>query len=832
MKKGLSLFVTSTIVASSIGMLANISYADSNEVSRISGKDRYETCAEISKKSFKKSDVAVITSGENYPDALSSGAFATKYDAPLLLVRNNQIPDSISNELKRLGVKEIKLIGGDSSISKSLFDLLAKNYKIERISGVNRFETSLRVAQSINTLKGKSDGNIFVNGNNFSDALVATSLATKLNKNIILTDGKNLPPLYENILGKTESKNNLIIGGKQSMNIPDIKSEQIGGKNRFDTSLKIAKKYFPDIKKTILASGDTYIDSLSASNLVGKENMPILLNNGNQLRKDVEEYIKNNKVSNVLLVGGTTTLPENIAQSVLQVINKKDTNKPNGTDIPKPNPNLDPNQNDNTNSGKNKYKNGTWKGVGEGFPSNDPSRKMEVEITIENDKIKNLKLLKFGDDKGYKNSYQVFENKFFPKMKEDINMVPKIIDSIINSLAKKPAEYPDVATGATYSNKGVMLAIQDALKQAEIANSGEYTNIKDLILSKKPKVASVYFNEALSLDEFEVTIRHWNPNENKDIVVGINELNKYGIQVNIANRTVINRKNIKMDDRGRFDIVFEHKKSKKEVSASLQAFKKILYKRELKQIEVEFNNGHKETINGRTDAFSYKLKANKDNYTSGIKSVKLTDENNENISIKKSRYANETYYIDLENKRVEKEFTIEKEFRFDRYQVKLEKNYTENNNVNPKPEDEDEPNVPEKVVFKDGDYTGKSKGYRALKQNGKENEFKVTIKNGKISSIDVIKYNDDNGPFEQIFYKNVNVLFKNIINNFADGDMQKYEDYTLNLNNQLNDNIESEENGKPSDKKAIQDVTSGATYSTKSAIDAVIDIISKIEIIN
>ncbi|MBC2576871.1 cell wall-binding repeat-containing protein [Peptostreptococcus canis] len=67
MKKGLSLFVTSTIIISNIGMPANISYADSNKVSKIRGKDRYETCAEISKKSFEKSDVAVIISGENYP---------------------------------------------------------------------------------------------------------------------------------------------------------------------------------------------------------------------------------------------------------------------------------------------------------------------------------------------------------------------------------------------------------------------------------------------------------------------------------------------------------------------------------------------------------------------------------------------------------------------------------------------------------------------------------------------------------------------------------------------------------------------------------------------
>ncbi|MBC2576869.1 hypothetical protein [Peptostreptococcus canis] len=67
-----------------------------------------------------------------------------------------------------------------------------------------------------------------------------------------------------------------------------------------------------------------------------------MLNNGNQLRKDVKEYIENNKVSNVFLVGVTTTLPE----SILQIIN----NKP---DTPKSKPNSTPNQNDNIKSEEN-----------------------------------------------------------------------------------------------------------------------------------------------------------------------------------------------------------------------------------------------------------------------------------------------------------------------------------------------------------------------------------------------------------------------------------------------------------------------------------------------
>lgn len=66
----------------------------------------------------------------------------------------------------------------------------------------------------------------------------------------------------------------------------------------------------------ILVSGEEYIDSLSSSNLSGRENIPILLNLKNNLREDVENYIKYNKVSSITLVGGIQTLSSNAENSI------------------------------------------------------------------------------------------------------------------------------------------------------------------------------------------------------------------------------------------------------------------------------------------------------------------------------------------------------------------------------------------------------------------------------------------------------------------------------------------------------------------------------------
>lgn len=134
-------------MVSNVGASVTISHANSNDVSRISGSDRYDTCVEISKKSFDKANLAIITSGENYPDALSSGAFAAKYNSPLLLVKKDEIPDSVLKEMKRLGIKEVKIVGGENTISKMLLEKLEKDYKVERISGEDRFATSVEVAK-------------------------------------------------------------------------------------------------------------------------------------------------------------------------------------------------------------------------------------------------------------------------------------------------------------------------------------------------------------------------------------------------------------------------------------------------------------------------------------------------------------------------------------------------------------------------------------------------------------------------------------------------------------------------------------------------------------
>ena len=332
MKKSVSVLLATSLATSGITGLQNTVLADTansadSKVERISGTDRYETCVNISKKAYKSSEVAILASGQKIQDALASGGVAAKLKAPLLLTQKDRLPSVVLDELKRLNVKKIILVGGQESISSSLENQLDNIYKVERVSGRDRYETSIKLAEVIN--KDTKQENIIVNGNTV-DALTAGAVAAKLNRSIILTNGVNLPEGANRVVNPA-SPNNIIIGGISSINIEGLKGERIAGSDRYETSKKIAEKYYADTtSKAILANGFNSIDALAAINLVVSEKAPVLLTAFDSLDSDVSKYLEKN-ANNVFVLGGNKSISQDVIKSIENKLKEKkvqDTKKP------------------------------------------------------------------------------------------------------------------------------------------------------------------------------------------------------------------------------------------------------------------------------------------------------------------------------------------------------------------------------------------------------------------------------------------------------------------------------------------------------------------------
>lgn len=93
--------------------------------SRLFGEDRYETARAVADYSLThglSADYILITTGENFPDAVSSGPLGGKKKSPLLLVRETFIPSSINDFINRnnSNIWNIYINGGFDVIPQSI----------------------------------------------------------------------------------------------------------------------------------------------------------------------------------------------------------------------------------------------------------------------------------------------------------------------------------------------------------------------------------------------------------------------------------------------------------------------------------------------------------------------------------------------------------------------------------------------------------------------------------------------------------------------------------------------------------------------------------------
>lgn len=144
------------------------------EVFRIGGIDRYATAAALSAWYFEAgTEVAYLATGTDYPDALVAGPRAIGDEAPLLLVKEHDVPSPTRQELLRLAPLRIVLVGS-GRIDESVISELAgyASAGIEQITGGSRYETAVAAAA------GASGSRVFiVTGEDFADGLAATPLA-------------------------------------------------------------------------------------------------------------------------------------------------------------------------------------------------------------------------------------------------------------------------------------------------------------------------------------------------------------------------------------------------------------------------------------------------------------------------------------------------------------------------------------------------------------------------------------------------------------------------------------------------------------------------------
>lgn len=302
------------------------------ELKVLAGISRYQTAVEISSAMYQRADVAVLVSGEQYPDALAAAPYAAKYGAPILLTTRGKLSVETLRELGRLQVKKVILLGGTVAVSDQVEkDLVNAGYKdIQRIYGVSRYETAAKIATEVVFETGKAKHVFLVSGENFPDALAVGSAAAKEGIPILLTTEKRLHATTREALGSLGVEEVTIIGGnlaisdqvEQALLSMDIKVHRIQGTSRFGTATEVGKKFFPHSTGAIIVNGRTFADALAAAPYGGKLGMPTILVEKSIVPKEVSSYM-NSSVDQLVVMGGEVVVEQKVHHALLTLISTK-----------------------------------------------------------------------------------------------------------------------------------------------------------------------------------------------------------------------------------------------------------------------------------------------------------------------------------------------------------------------------------------------------------------------------------------------------------------------------------------------------------------------------
>ena len=225
---------------------------NTNGLHRIFGQTRYETMAALVEKGeWKQSGTAIVTSGANFPDALSASSLAGRLDAPVILTESSRLSAEASAELKKLAPTKLHVIGGESAISASTYNeiqnITGKKCTVERIAGQTRYETCMKIASHSAFKRAKTV--IIVTGTNYADAPSISPYAYEMGYPILLCDPiKGLTGEEFDFVHEMDYDHAILVGGTNA--VPQHVENQLkwraihdqirlSGATRYETSANI-----------------------------------------------------------------------------------------------------------------------------------------------------------------------------------------------------------------------------------------------------------------------------------------------------------------------------------------------------------------------------------------------------------------------------------------------------------------------------------------------------------------------------------------------------------------------------------------------------------------
>ena len=267
-------------------------------VQRHAGQGRASTAVEVSRAAFARARTAVLVRDDAYADALPAGPLALAVGGPLLFTSPSALPQVTAEELARLGVTRVVLLGGEAAISSEVVaDLTAQGIRTQRISGPNRFATAALVADAIGSPSRRA---FVVQGSDpdptrgWPDALAVAPWAAATAVPLLLTARDALPPETADALARRRVTAATVVGGQGAVSeevVADLRARghdprRIAGPDRYATAVAVREASLAAGAESLrlwLGTGRDWPDALTAGAAVAARGETFALVDGRDL---------------------------------------------------------------------------------------------------------------------------------------------------------------------------------------------------------------------------------------------------------------------------------------------------------------------------------------------------------------------------------------------------------------------------------------------------------------------------------------------------------------------------------------------------------------------
>ena len=268
---------------------------------RLYGADRVATSLAVSQDQFTagSAGAVVLARSDAFPDGLAGAPLAYRTHAPVLLTAPTALDSRVSTEIQRVLPHggTVYELGGTASISTSVENaVIALGYTPVRLGGIDRYGTSIAIAQKILTLSGGATKALVVTGQEFPDALGAGAAAAVGNGVVLLTNGASMPTSVATFLTAHPGLQVWGVGGKGAAAAkaydPTLPAGRILiGADRTETATLLAQAFFPAPTDAVLVNSVNFPDGLSGGPFAAAKGGPILLTPQAPLAPKVVAYL-------------------------------------------------------------------------------------------------------------------------------------------------------------------------------------------------------------------------------------------------------------------------------------------------------------------------------------------------------------------------------------------------------------------------------------------------------------------------------------------------------------------------------------------------------------